>query len=35
MYRAVNAEAAAVVRQEFRVRWPKHQVVADVGELNW
>ncbi len=28
--RAVNAEAATVALQKFRVRWPKHQVVADV-----
>lgn len=35
VYRAVNAEAAAVALQEFRVRWPKHQVVADVWERNW
>jgi putative transposase len=35
VYRAVNAEAAAGALQEFRVRWPKHQVVADVWERNW
>ena len=35
VYRAVNAEAAAVALEEFRVRWPKHQVVADVWERNW
>lgn len=35
VYRAVNAEAAAVALKEFRVRWPKHQVVADVWERNW
>ncbi len=35
VYRAGNAEAAAVALQEFRVRWPKHQVVADVWERNW
>lgn len=35
VYRAANAEAAAVAIKEFRVRWPKHQVVADVWERNW
>jgi putative transposase len=35
VYRAVNAEAAAGALEEFRVRWPKHQVVADVWERNW
>lgn len=35
VYRAGNAEAAAGALQEFRERWPKHQVVADVWERNW
>ena len=35
VYRAVNAEAAAAALKDFRVRWPKHQVVADVWERNW
>lgn len=35
IYRAVNAEAAARALDEFRERWPKHQVVADVWLRNW
>lgn len=35
IYRAVNAEAAARALEEFRERWPKHQVVADVWQRNW
>ncbi|MCA2966928.1 MAG: IS256 family transposase [Acidobacteriaceae bacterium] len=35
VYRAVNAEAASAALADFRVRWPKHQVVADVWERNW
>ena len=35
IYRAVNAEAAAVALDDFRERWPKHQVVADVWQRNW
>ena len=35
IYRAVSAEAAAEALQEFRERWPKHQVVADVWARNW
>lgn len=35
VYRAVNAEAAAAALEEFRVRWPKHQVVADVWARSW
>lgn len=32
IYRAVNAEAAAVALEDFCERWPKHQVVADVWQ---
>lgn len=35
IYRAVTAEAAAQALVEFREKWPKHQVVADVWERNW
>ena len=35
IYRAVNAEAAAGALEDFRERWPKHQVVADVWQRNW
>lgn len=35
IYRAANAEAAAEALAEFRERWPKHQVVADVWQRNW
>lgn len=35
IYRAVSAEAAAQALVEFREKWPKHQVVADVWERNW
>lgn len=35
IYRAVSAEAAAQALVEFRAKWPKHQVVADVWERNW
>ena len=35
VYRAATAEAAAQALVEFREKWPKHQVVADVWERNW
>jgi len=35
IYRAATAEAAGLALQEFRERWPKHQVVADVWARNW
>ena len=35
IYRAVTAEAAAQALEEFRVKWPKHQVVADVWQRSW
>jgi len=35
IYRAVNSEAAAGALEDFRERWPKHQVVADVWQRNW
>lgn len=35
IYRAATAEAAAEALQEFRERWPKHQVVADVWARQW
>lgn len=35
IYRATTAEAAEAALAEFRERWPKHQVVADVWQRNW
>ena len=35
IYRAPTAEAAEVALEEFRQRWPKLQVVADVWQRNW
>lgn len=35
VYRAVNDMAAEQALKEFRRKWPKHQVVADVWERNW
>lgn len=35
IYRAPTAEAAEAALAEFRERWPKHQVVADVWQRNW
>jgi putative transposase len=35
IYRAPTAEAAEAALVEFRERWPKHQVVADVWQRNW
>jgi putative transposase len=35
IYRAATAEAAELALGDFRGRWPKHQVVADVWQRNW
>ena len=35
IYRAATAEAAELALGDFRQRWPKHQVVADVWQRNW
>jgi len=35
IYRAVTAEMAELALAEFRTKYPKHQVVADVWERNW
>ncbi len=35
IYRAPTAEAAELALSDFRERWPKHQVVADVWQRNW
>ena len=35
IYRAPTVAAAEVALAEFRERWPKHQVVADVWQRNW
>lgn len=35
IYRAPTAEAAELALGDFRQRWPKHQVVADVWQRNW
>jgi putative transposase len=35
VYRAVSAEAAEAALAAFRLKWPKHQVVADVWQRNW
>jgi len=35
IYKAPTAVAAEEALSEFRRRWPKHQVVADVWQRNW
>lgn len=35
IYRAATAEMAELALAEFRTRYPKHQVVADIWERNW
>ena len=35
IYRAPSAEMAALALAEFRAKYPKHQVVADVWERSW
>ncbi len=35
IYRAATAEMAEMALAEFRVKYPKHQVVADVWSRNW
>jgi putative transposase len=35
IYRAATAEMAEQALAEFRAKYPKHQVVADVWERNW
>jgi putative transposase len=35
IYRAATAEMAEMALAEFRVKYPKHQVVADVWARNW
>jgi len=35
IYRAPSAEMAELALKEFRIKYPKHQVVADVWERNW
>ncbi len=35
IYRAPSAEMAELALQEFRLKYPKHQVVADVWERSW
>lgn len=35
IYKAPTAEAAQEALDEFRAKWPKHQVVADVWKRNW
>ena len=35
IYKAPTAEAAQEALDEFRAKWPKHQVVADVWTKNW
>jgi len=35
IYRASSAEMAELALKEFRIKYPKHQVVADVWERNW
>ncbi len=35
VYRAATAEAAELALDEFREKWPKHQVAADVWARNW
>src|SRR5258708_34221078 len=35
IYRAATAEMAELALAEFRAKYPKHKVVADVWERNW
>jgi putative transposase len=35
IYKAPTEEAAKAALDEFRTKWPKHQVVADVWARNW
>lgn len=35
IYKAPTAEAAQEALDEFRAKWPKHQVVAEVWAKNW
>ena len=35
IYRAPSAEMAELALKEFRIKYPKHQVVADVWERSW
>lgn len=35
IYKAPTAEAAQAALDEFRAKWPKHRVVADVWTRNW
>ena len=35
IYRAATAETAELALAAFRVKYPKHQAVADVWERNW
>jgi putative transposase len=35
IYRAATAEAAELALAEFREKWPKHQVLAEVWARNW
>jgi putative transposase len=35
IYRAASAEMAELALQEFRSKYPRHQVVADVWQRNW
>ena len=35
IYRAATAEMAELALEQFRVKYPRHQVVADVWERNW
>jgi putative transposase len=35
IYRAASADTAEMALRAFRIKYPKHQVVADVWERNW
>jgi len=35
IYRAPTEQAAQDALDEFRAKWPKHKVVADVWTRNW
>jgi putative transposase len=35
IYRAPSADTAGIALRAFRIKYPKHQVVADVWERNW
>jgi putative transposase len=35
IYRAATVEGAELALAEFREKWPKHQVVAEVWQRNW